>query len=67
MKLVRLVMKLPPYGVLALMTNRVATSNLQNIIELGSFVVASSLGLGIMFAVHGALLASTGINPLDPV
>ncbi|QZN97742.1 L-cystine transporter [Symbiopectobacterium purcellii] len=64
MKLVRLVMKLTPYGVLALMTKMVATSNLQDIIKLGSFVVASYLGLGIMFVVHGVLLASTGINPL---
>lgn len=64
MKLVRLVMKLTPYGVLALMTKMVATSNLQDIIKLGSFVVASYLGLSIMFVVHGMLLASTGINPL---
>lgn len=41
MKLVRLVMQLTPYGVLALMTKVVAGSNLQDIIKLGSFVVAS--------------------------
>ena len=46
MKLVRLVMQLTPYGVLALMTKVVAGSNLQDIIKLGSFVVASYLGLG---------------------
>ena len=40
MKLVRLVMQLTPYGVLALMTKVVAGSNLQDIIKLGSFVVA---------------------------
>ncbi|STI46851.1 putative sodium:dicarboxylate symporter [Escherichia coli] len=34
----------------------VAGSNLQDIIKLGSFVVASYLGLLIMFAVHGLLL-----------
>ncbi|EFK6226144.1 L-cystine transporter [Escherichia coli] len=50
MKLVRLVMQLTPYGVLALMTKVVAGSNLQDIIKLGSFVVASYLGLLIMFA-----------------
>jgi len=43
MKLVRLVMQLTPYGVLALMTKVVAGSNLQDIIKLGSFVVASYL------------------------
>lgn len=64
MKLVRLVMKLTPYGVLALMTKVVAGSNIQDIIKLGSFVVASYLGLAIMFVVHGVLLSFTGINPL---
>ncbi|CRG49753.1 L-cystine transporter [Yersinia wautersii] len=64
MKLVRLVMKLTPYGVLALMTKVVAGSNIQDIIKLGSFVVASYLGLAIMFVVHAVLLSLTGINPL---
>ena len=64
MKLVRLVMQLTPYGVLALMTKVVAGSNLQDIIKLGSFVVASYLGLLIMFAVHGLLLGINGVSPL---
>ncbi|SFN40174.1 hypothetical protein SAMN05428971_1314 [Candidatus Pantoea varia] len=64
MKLVRLVMKLTPYGVLALMTKVVAGSNLQDIIKLGSFVVASYLGLAIMFGVHALLLSVNGINPM---
>ncbi|MFH8134354.1 L-cystine transporter [Pantoea osteomyelitidis] len=63
MKLVRLVMKLTPYGVLALMTKVVAGSNLQDIVKLGSFVVASYLGLAIMFGVHALLLAINGISP----
>lgn len=64
MKLVRLVMKLTPYGVLALMTKVVAGSNIQDIMKLGSFVVASYLGLAIMFVVHAVLLSLAGINPL---
>lgn len=64
MKLVRLIMKLTPYGVLALMTKVVAGSNLQDIMKLGSFVVASYLGLAMMFAVHALLLSVNGINPL---
>ncbi|MXP48963.1 L-cystine transporter [Pantoea sp. Eser] len=64
MKLVRLVMKLTPYGVLALMTKVVAGSNLQDIIKLGSFVVASYLGLAIMFGVHALLLSVNSINPM---
>lgn len=64
MKLVRLVIRLTPYGVLALMTNVVAVSNVQDIIKLGGFVVASYLGLAIMFGVHAVLLALAGVNPL---
>ena len=63
MRLVRLVMKLTPYGVLALMTKVVAGSNLQDIIKLGSFVVVSYLGLGLMFVVHGLLVALAGMVP----
>ncbi|MDU9389604.1 L-cystine transporter [Pseudomonas japonica] len=63
-RLVRLVMKLTPYGVLALMTKVVASSNLDDIIKLGSFVVVSYIGLALMFGVHGVLLGLAGINPL---
>ncbi|WP_323159271.1 cation:dicarboxylate symporter family transporter, partial [Pseudomonas marginalis] len=48
MKLVRLVMRLTPYGVMALMIKVVASSNLADIIKLGSFVVASYIALGLM-------------------
>ncbi|PHM45727.1 C4-dicarboxylate transporter DctA [Xenorhabdus mauleonii] len=64
MKLVRLVMLLTPYGVMALMTKVVASSNIHDITQLGNFVVASYVALGLMFVVHGGLLALTGINPL---
>ncbi|CDG17449.1 L-cystine transporter [Xenorhabdus doucetiae] len=64
MKLVRLVMRLTPYGVMALMTKVVASSNIHDITQLGNFVVASYIALGLMFVVHGGLLAFTGINPL---
>ncbi|MEB3766166.1 L-cystine transporter [Acinetobacter sp. MD2] len=64
MKLVRLVMTLTPYGVFALMTKVVASSNLAEILNLGGFLVASYLGLGIMFVVHGIILLLAGISPL---
>lgn len=64
MKLVRLVMLLTPYGVMALMSKVVANANYQDIIKLGSFVVASYLGLLIMFTIHAGLLTATGINPI---
>lgn len=49
---------------MALMTEVVAGSNLQDIIKLASFVVASYLGLVLMFVVHALLLALNGIDPL---
>jgi L-cystine uptake protein TcyP (sodium:dicarboxylate symporter family) len=64
MRLVRLVMKITPYGVLALMAKVVASSNLQDILKLGSFVFVSYIGLALMFAVHGLLLSLAGVNPL---
>lgn len=64
MKLVRLVMQLTPYGVMALMTKVVASSNIEDIIKLGSFVIASYIAIAIMFVVHGLLLALTGVSPL---
>lgn len=65
MKLVRLIMTLTPYGVFALMTNIVANSKLADILNLGGFLVASYIGLGIMFAVHAIILLLTGVNPVQ--
>ncbi|MQL46922.1 cation:dicarboxylase symporter family transporter [Photorhabdus khanii] len=64
MKLVRLVMRLTPYGVMALMTKVVANSNIHEIAKLGSFVIASYIALALVFVAHGFLLSLTGINPL---
>ncbi|MFT4012537.1 MAG: L-cystine transporter [Paracoccus sp. (in: a-proteobacteria)] len=63
-QLVRLIMALTPFGVMALMAKVAATSNAADILNLGKFVVASYIGLAIMFAVHAVLLALTGVNPL---
>lgn len=63
-QLVRLVMALTPYGVLALMARMAATSDASDILQLGRFVVASYLGLAIMFGVHAILLALVGVGPL---
>lgn len=64
MTLVRLVMLLTPYGVLALMTKVVAGANLADILNLGSFVLASYTGLAIMFLVHGLLVRLHGVSPV---
>jgi len=63
MKLVRLVIRLTPYGVFALMTKVVAMSDANAVLKLGLFIIASYIAMAIMFAVHGGLLAAFGINP----
>lgn len=63
MKLVRLIMSLTPYGVFALMTKVVASSNFSDIINLAGFLVASYLGIAIMFVVHALVLRCSGVNP----
>ncbi len=62
MRLVRLVMKLTPFGVMALMTKVIAGSNLQDVVSLAGFLVASYLAIAIMFVVHGVLLSIAGVN-----
>jgi L-cystine uptake protein TcyP (sodium:dicarboxylate symporter family) len=64
MRLVRIVLRLTPYGVLALMTRVVATSNMNDVLNLGRFVVASYLGLGLILFVHALILALGGLSPL---
>ena len=63
MRLVKLVMALTPYGVAALMTRVIATSDGQAIINLIGFVVASYLAIAIMFGVHSLLIVLLGVNP----
>ena len=64
MRLVRMVIRLTPYGVLALMARVVAMSNLTDVINLGGFVVASYVGLAAILVLHAGLLGATGLNPV---
>lgn len=64
LRLVRMVVGLTPYGVLALMLKVTASSNGQDILSLLGFVVASYLAIAIMFVVHGVLIALSGSNPI---
>ncbi|QWZ93732.1 L-cystine transporter [Aeromonas sp. FDAARGOS 1411] len=64
MRMVTLVLRLTPFGVLALMTKVVSGSNYADILNLLSFVMASYGAIAIMFAVHLLLVSMVGINPL---
>jgi len=63
MRLVRMVIRLTPYGVLALMTRVVASSNLTDVINLGGFVVASYVELAAILVMHASLLGVAGLSP----
>jgi hypothetical protein len=62
MKLVHMVMALTPFGILALMTKVVASSNAADIRQLITFILASYLAIAIMFGVHGVLLRLNGVD-----
>ncbi|MCV2509353.1 MAG: cation:dicarboxylase symporter family transporter, partial [Neisseriaceae bacterium] len=64
MKLVRIILQLTPYGVMALMTSVVATANKNDIYQLGSFIIASYLAILTMFLIHGLLLSLARISPI---
>ena len=67
MRVVTLILRLTPYGVLALMTKIAATSDLMAIWRLGKFVLASYVALLIMFGVHLLLITLSGLNPVTYV
>lgn len=64
MHLVRLVIALTPYGVLALMTKVAASSDSQDIWNLLEFIAVSYLAIFLMFGVHGLLVSLTGLSSI---
>ncbi|PSU21536.1 L-cystine transporter [Photobacterium kishitanii] len=64
MRMVTLVLRLTPFGVLALMTKVISGSNYTDIVNLANFVFASYAALILMFIIHLLLVAMVGINPL---
>lgn len=65
MRIVTLILRLTPFGILALMANTVASTNVAGILQLGKFVIASYVALAVMFIVHLALITITGLNPIQ--
>lgn len=64
MRIVTLILRLTPYGILAIMTRVTATSDYGAIAKLGEFVAASYVALLIVFGIHLLLLMFAGLNPL---
>lgn len=67
MRVVTLILRLTPYGVLAIMIRVAATSDYNAIWQLGKFVVASYVAMIIMFIIHLLLLTFAGLNPITYV
>lgn len=67
MRVVTLILRLTPYGILAIITRVTATSDYEAIVKLGKFVVASYVGLILIFIVHLLLLTFAKLNPLNYV
>ena len=64
---VKIVLRLTPYGILAIMARTVAMSDFNAIYELGKFVLASYIALGVVFIIHLLIITFTGLNPLTYV
>jgi L-cystine uptake protein TcyP (sodium:dicarboxylate symporter family) len=64
MRMVTLVLRLTPFGVFALITQVLASSSLQDILNLIGFVMASYSALILMFIVHLLIVLGVGLNPL---
>ena len=67
MGVVTIVLRLTPYGILAIMARTVATSDFGAIYNLGKFVLASYVALIIVFAVHLLIITLSGLNPITYV
>lgn len=64
MRIVTLVLRLTPYGILALTTRMMASSSFTAIINLGIFVLASYAALLVVLLFHSIILISQKVSPL---
>ncbi|MDO4263274.1 MAG: cation:dicarboxylase symporter family transporter [Deinococcus sp.] len=64
MRLVSLILRLTPYGVLAILASTIAATNYAAVLDLGRFVLASYAALGVMLLIQLAALALGGLNPV---
>lgn len=64
MAIVTFVLRLTPYGILAIMTSTIATSDFGAIWTLGKFVLASYVALIVMYIIHLIIVTGLGLNPV---
>lgn len=64
MGIVTIVLRLTPYGILAIMARTLATSDFGAIYNLGKFVIASYIALFIVFIMHLLIISFSGLSPI---
>ncbi|OXS76604.1 L-cystine transporter [Domibacillus enclensis] len=67
MNVVKIVLRLTPYGILAIMARTVALSDFGAIYNLGKFVLASYVALAVMFVIHLIMITLSGLSPVTYV
>lgn len=65
MRIVTLILRLTPFGVLALMASTIATTSVDGIVNLSTFVIASYVALITMVIIHLILVTVVGLNPIQ--
>lgn len=65
MVLVRMIIRLTPYGVAALMIKVMVTTDVEAIWQLAKFLAASYVALFIVLLVHAIIIVLTGRSPID--
>ena len=64
MRMVTIILRWTPYGIMSLMLVMMATSPWQEIYKLVTFVIASYAAMLLMFIVHIVLVMLSGLNPI---
>ncbi|MCQ4086804.1 L-cystine transporter [Saccharibacillus sp. JS10] len=64
MRIVTMILRITPYGILALIAKMMATTEWSGIVRLGEFVIASYVALIVMFVIHLVILLVFGLNPV---
>lgn len=64
LSMVREILKLTPYGVFALMTTFMMSNDLFALAEMGRFLLASYVGIALIFLIHFTMVYLFGLSPL---
>lgn len=65
MRIVTIVLRITPFGILALMTKVVAGSNFSDILQLIQFVIASYAAMIAVFMIHLLMITMAGASPVQ--